>query len=107
MEKIYPISRISSKIQTRFLLLMKPHTKLFLLLLIVSIILIPRLEQGSSLSTTPLFVLGGSQGSEEGTQFVEPEGVAFSEEGMIFCSDVDNDRIQVYFSNGTSSGLMV
>jgi len=82
---------------------MKLPSELCLYLLILSIILIPSMKQGSSISTTPLFVLGGSQGSEEGTQFVEPEGVAFSEEGLIFCSDVDNDRIQVYFSNGTYS----
>ncbi|MHA1971433.1 MAG: NHL repeat-containing protein [Candidatus Hodarchaeales archaeon] len=51
----------------------------------------------------PIIIIGGTQGTAVGTEFNEPDAVAFSPEGFLFAGDTLNLRIQVYYPNGTYS----
>jgi DNA-binding beta-propeller fold protein YncE len=79
----------------------KPEYIPLVIIFLLSIILHSIPVKGTS--TTPLFVFGGSNGSDPGTQFTEPDGIAISSNGSFFCSDTYNYRIQVYLADGTYS----
>ena len=84
----------------------KKQSKLLLLVFLLPLMVFPAgvgTTYSNEVTATPLFILGGSQGSDIGTQFNEPDAVAVSEDGMIFAGDTLNLRIQVYFPNGTYS----
>ncbi|RMD57753.1 MAG: hypothetical protein D6828_03350, partial [Nitrospirae bacterium] len=48
----------------------------------------------------PLWIAGGEKGSEPGTQFDEPNELAFDKNGNLWAGDVFNMRVQIYDNNG-------
>ncbi len=48
----------------------------------------------------PLWVVGGEKGSKPGTQFDEPNELAFDKNGNLWAGDVKNFRVQIYDPDG-------
>ncbi len=49
----------------------------------------------------PIWIAGGTQGPNPGTQFDEPNELGFDAQGRVWAGDVFNLRVQVYGSDGT------
>lgn len=49
----------------------------------------------------PIWIAGGAQGPNPGTEFDEPNELGFDAQGRVWAGDVFNLRVQVYGSDGT------
>lgn len=58
------------------------------------------IDDPSGTIISPIWIAGGVQGSARGTQFDEPNELAFDTRGNLWAGDVDNLRLQVFDIDG-------